>query len=58
VYTSPIQAPLAPQAHVMFTLGFYLDVPKGDVVTFTNTLSVAGDAKTGNNTASLSVVVE
>ncbi|QQR64982.1 hypothetical protein IPH92_00150 [Candidatus Kaiserbacteria bacterium] len=58
VYTSPVQAPLAPQSHVMFTLGFYLDVEEGEVVTFTNTLSVAGDTKTGNNTASLSVVVE
>jgi hypothetical protein len=58
VYTSPLQAPLAPQAHVVFTLGFYLDVPKGEIVTFTNTLSVSGDAKTANNTASLNVVVE
>lgn len=59
VYTSPVQAPLAPQAHVVFTLGFYLDVPEGEVVTFTNTLSITGtDAKAGNNTASLSVVVE
>lgn len=58
VYTSPVQAPLAPQGHMVFTLGFYLDVQEGTVVTFTNTLSIAGDAKTGNNTASLSVVVE
>ncbi len=58
VYTSPVQAPLTPQAHVMFTLGFYLDVPEGAVVNFTNTLSVSGDVKTANNTASLSVVVE
>lgn len=59
VYASPVQAPLAPQAHVVFTLGFYLDVPKGEVVKFTNTLSITGtDAKVGNNTASLSVVVE
>ncbi len=58
VYTSPVQAPLAPQAHVVFTLGFYLDMPEGDVVTFTNTLSVSGDTRTANNSASLSVVVE
>lgn len=59
VYTSPVQAPLAPQAHVVFTLGFYLDVPEGEVVKFTNTLSITGtDTKTENNTASLSVVVE
>ncbi len=58
VYTSPVQAPLAPQAHVVFTLGFYLDASTGKMVTFTNTLSVAGDTKTANNSASLSVVVE
>lgn len=58
VYTSPVQAPLAPQAHMVFTLGFNLDESHGKIVTFTNTLSVAGDAKTGNNSASLSVVVE
>lgn len=59
VYTSPVQAPLAPQARVVFTLGFYLNVPAGEVVKFTNSLSITGDdAKTTNNTASLSVVVE
>ena len=58
MYTSPVQAPLAPQAHMVFTLGFYLDESHGKVATFTNTLSVAGDAKIGNNSASLSVVVE
>jgi hypothetical protein len=58
VYTSPMQTPLAPQAYVVFTLGFYLDASAPSTVGFTHTLSTSGaDASTKNNIASQSVRV-
>ncbi len=59
VYTSPVQAGLTPQAHVVFTLGFYLDSVVGTETTFVTTVYPQGiDATASNNTASQSVVVE
>ncbi len=58
LYESPIQAPLAPQAHVVFTLGFFLDGYTKNSATFTHTLFIQGsDSNTQNNTISQSVKV-
>lgn len=58
VYQSPIQAPLAPQAHVEFTLGFFLDGYTQSSAPFTHTLFIQGtDTNMQNNVVTQNVKV-
>lgn len=58
IYASPVQTPLASQAQVVFTLGFFLDASAPSTVGFVHTLSISGtDASAENNIASQSVRV-